>query len=251
MLTNRTFQLLVALAAAAIGCGGDNGTHADASFSGADAAVGVCDDGVGCTTDVHFTSTDSCEHQPDPSRCAAGQTCDPVRGCVAGHACANDASCVDTDSCTVDERCDGATRVCVWRPFDGDGDGFAPASCGGADCNDAAPLVHPGLSELCDMHDDDCDGMIDESCTMVEYCSTTASNSQGTCRGGADYFCYACAPGDGYCVYSFTPQTCANPLHPAIGSCGAGIYPARPGGCVTDEQRTEICARQPSLWTCP
>ena len=63
--------------------------------------------------------------------------------------------------------------VATWYR-DGDGDGYGNStnnvlSCtqpagyvaAGGDCNDADPLVHPGLNETCNGVDDDCDGVVD------------------------------------------------------------------------------------------
>jgi hypothetical protein len=41
---------------------------------------------------------------------------------------------------------------------DADRDGHSSSSCGGDDCNDADPEVHPEKSELCDAIDNDCSG---------------------------------------------------------------------------------------------
>ena len=79
------------------------------------------------------------------------------------------------DDCdgAVDEK--GALGCSVWY-VDGDQDGFGlPGSavclCGatgkttatvGGDCNDAVKSIHPTATEVCNLADDDCDGIVDE-----------------------------------------------------------------------------------------
>lgn len=46
--------------------------------------------------------------------------------------------------------------------FDYDNDGYT--TCAG-DCNDFNPDVYPGAKDICDGHDNDCDGMYDEDCS--------------------------------------------------------------------------------------
>lgn len=65
----------------------------------------------------------------------------------------NDASCAAEYGVICEAACDPAT--------DGDGDGVS--GCG-EDCDDADPGRAPGLDEVCDGDDDDCDGVIDEGC---------------------------------------------------------------------------------------
>lgn len=62
-------------------------------------------------------------------------------------------------------RCVGADTVrdgrCV-SSDDADGDAHASLACGGDDCDDGAPAIHPGAPESCDGTDEDCDGAIDD-----------------------------------------------------------------------------------------
>ena len=70
----------------------------------------------------------------------------------------------------------------VWQGFDGgdweifsaticwdeDGDGYEAVVCGGDDCYDHDPAIHPGSPDgpplHCDGRDNDCDGAVDEGC---------------------------------------------------------------------------------------
>ena len=49
---------------------------------------------------------------------------------------------------------------------DADGDGFMDDTCGGDDCDDADPAVHPGAEEVCDGIDNDCDNLTPEDLDM-------------------------------------------------------------------------------------
>jgi hypothetical protein len=110
-----------------------------------------------------------------------------VASCPADCPCAGSPGFTDHPSWCGDGACDPDARAlesCATCPadcppsafhLDGDGDGFgAPAiaatGCApppgmvldGTDCDDAAPLVHPGAPERCNLADDDCDGAVDE-----------------------------------------------------------------------------------------
>jgi hypothetical protein len=45
---------------------------------------------------------------------------------------------------------------------DRDGDGVADQACGGQDCDDTNPQVAPGMPEVCDAHDNNCDGDLND-----------------------------------------------------------------------------------------
>lgn len=140
---------------------------------------GECDDGVSCTEDRCVARV--CRHVPDATRCGAGQTCDDRRGCVAGRACGTSADCADMDPCTVRERCDPAARVCLFDRLDGDNDGEPPRSCGGNDCDDNNARRRPGLPEVCDSTDNDCNGMVDDAVTDCTMPGTVCRDGRCVC----------------------------------------------------------------------
>jgi len=80
------------------------------------------------------------------------------------------------DAANVDEDCNAAT----FGLRDGDGDGFVDASCCNAsetgglmscgdDCSDFRRDMHPGLAEVCDFLDNDCDGIVDDGATVAGF----------------------------------------------------------------------------------
>jgi hypothetical protein len=142
-----------------------------------------------CDAGLVDEDCDGMANPPTLCGCVTGE----MRACatLAGVCAAGNEECIDGvwGACSVlpstevcngsDDDCDGTTdeHVDVACFGDGDRDGFAPVSatvtraCGGcpvgrtsldpavsADCDDALAQVHPGAPELCDRHDDDCNG---------------------------------------------------------------------------------------------
>jgi hypothetical protein len=86
----------------------------------------------------------------------------------------------------------------LWTCVDEDGDGYGAVSdptCpagAGADCDDADPAVHPGVTDVCDGVDNDCSGAADDgpaaaaSCQNGAYCDGAEACVGGHCVDTAD-----------------------------------------------------------------
>ena len=77
--------------------------------------------------------------------------------------------CADTDC--------GAEDVCC----DLDDDGYFSMECGGPDCDDSDPAVHPDATEVLNGYDDDCDGLIDEGTDAYDDDGDGFSEDDGDC----------------------------------------------------------------------
>ena len=86
-----------------------------------------------------------------------------------------------TERCNdIDDNCDGhVDEGCTTYYRDADGDGYGDLGdavtaitppngyvATGGDCDDTDASIYPGASEVCDGVDDDCDGNVDEGCTL-------------------------------------------------------------------------------------
>lgn len=112
---------------------------------------------------------------------------------VIDEGCGGTACMADSD-CRMGERC--LRGVCTsGMGGDADGDGY-PA---GIDCDDMDPSVHPGATEVCDMRDNDCDGAIDEGCTMCVPSPEICNMLDDDCDGAIDEGCVMCAPSTEVC----------------------------------------------------
>ena len=95
----------------------------------------------------------------------------------------------NVESCNgLDDNCDGV--IDDGLNFDDDLDAhFAPGSCNTPDddCDDSNPQVYPGHLEICDLADNNCDGVVDENFPLGEICD--GGDADG-CPGGV-YTCSA------------------------------------------------------------
>ncbi|MBX2801529.1 MAG: putative metal-binding motif-containing protein [Myxococcales bacterium] len=96
----------------------------------------------------------------------------------------------------------------VFVYVDGDGDGFGTLEAIGyacsveegqaanpMDCNDADPDVNPVAEEVCDGHDNDCDGWVDEDFFTGVWYVDEDRDGYGSDQGGGISFCAHPGPG--------------------------------------------------------
>lgn len=181
--------------------GGHDGGHLDAGpvcTRGSD-----CDDGLFCNGPERcepgnaVATPNGCVAGPAP--CASGESCDEDADVCLPSTCPSDPSMRDIDgdghqlmACAGGDDCDdsdgnrytGNAEVCdadghdedcdesSVGDADADGDGYVSAACCngttcGPDCNDSNASVHPGVGEVCNGIDDDCDGAIDVSTSLL------------------------------------------------------------------------------------
>lgn len=89
--------------------------------------------------------------------------------------------------------CDDTTTTIT--AADCDGDGFDSPGFGGSDCDDMDAAVHPGASEICDLADNDCNGIADDE--GASGCTVYYRDTDGDGYGAAEAACY-CEPTGAY-----------------------------------------------------
>lgn len=172
-------------------CGGVACGEGETCIGGACAAVlvdaGTLPAYAGGRVDPMAPPVAACSGDGD---CDDGRFCNGVERCLGGDAgvacapgeppCGMDEICNDdTDTCTM---CDGECPTCM----DVDMDGFEASSCGGADCDDTDPDVHPDATEVCDGVDNNCAGGVDEGLPVQTYYVDGDGDGYGTDAGSIE-----------------------------------------------------------------
>jgi len=163
----------------------------------ADQCTRVCDDGFYCN------GLERCD--------LANPTSDPD-GCVTTGVCASGQVCVEqSQSCA--PCADGD---------DPDGDGHPDIRCGGGDCREGDPNINPDATELCNLIDDDCDGIIDGTnaragCALNPVVFLMRHVASPVCVAGA---CQVelCLGGWFDCNQDFA-DGCEHEINPVMGDC--------------------------------
>jgi hypothetical protein len=144
-----------------------------------DNGSGACQDSTcvvtGCIEgwhDANHNPEDGCEYECTPTE-PATEICDNQDNDCDGETDGEiSGGCGDGDPCTQDLCVAGE---CANPILDTDEDGFGVDHCGGDDCDDDNPDIHPGQVEQCDIVDRDCDGLAWD----VAFCCSNSPADRG------------------------------------------------------------------------
>jgi hypothetical protein len=122
----------------------------------------ACCNDCPCTSGTCNTATHICAQSPPPA-CVKNGVCNSGENC--GN-CASDCPCAAGTTCNSNGVC-----AVPASPGDVDLDGYKTkaAPYNGNDCDDNNKAINPGVAEICDKKDNDCDGLIDEGTTKTFY----------------------------------------------------------------------------------
>lgn len=127
------------------------------------------------------------------------------------NACAIDTGGANDNSCPTCHGEDAAVNNNNANPHeDRDDDGFTEDQ---GDCDDENPVIYPNAPEICDGHDNDCDGTVDEGCGGCESGDTRPCGSdEGVCVEGVQV-----------CVNDVWGDQCQGGVGPVPEVCGDGL----------------------------
>jgi len=237
----------------------ENGSDCDDSNANVKpGAAELCD---GVDNDCSAATADGSAESWYESACDGADTdlCNEgVNLCVNGVKECSDKSSNTQEVCDgMDNDCDGqideGVKVTFYADADGDGSGnpgVTIEACDqpetyvkyGADCNDGNAGIHPGVIEICDGVDNDCDGLIDEapaffSCMDGDLCNGVESCVDGHCEAGIPW---ACDDGNGCtddscdavlgCQFVYNTEPCDDGNPGTCGDiCSEGVCAGTPG----------------------
>jgi len=130
-----------------------------------------------------------------------------------------------TETCNqIDDNCNGIVDEGVQFTFyaDTDGDGYGNAASSllactqpagyvtnADDCNDTNASIHPGGTEICNLLDDDCDGLVDEGVQTIFY-----ADADNDGYGNAAVTIMACTAPSGYVANDDDCNDSNSTVHP-------------------------------------
>jgi len=171
---------------------------------------------TGATVDPDTTAGDTTDPLCTDALCSDGIFCNGTEICDPASPDADGLGCLPGPLPCPDEglRCDEETETCfdpcALSP-DADDDGFDAIACGGTDCDDTEPLVHPDADEECDALgvDEDCDpttigstdadadGLVSSACCNGDSCGPDCDDDIEGFGLGDWAHCGACNNGCG------------------------------------------------------
>ncbi len=191
---------------------------------------GIVDDGL---RDTYYADRDGDGHG---DAAAPVEACAPEDGLVATADDCDDAEAAAhpgaEEVCdAIDNDCDGETDEGLgdlwYADADGDGWGHDPSAeetCDpplgavlvGGDCDDGNASVRPDAAELCNLTDDDCDGLIDDSDDSLDLSTADAyyADRDADSYGDPDADTLACAPPPGHVTDATDCRDTDAAIHP-------------------------------------